>query len=242
MRNPWVVLISLVVSLAGCGDDGASPSAEPSAQSPIADPSSPPRGPVEPPEAPEAAADAPEETAEARPPAVDLLHALPSVVGVSSVGDFDRARIERLFDGDLETAWSTEAGALEGAFVEVQVPDDAEVTGIAMTAGHTKSHGSDDLFTMNHRIARVRVTRGREVVAEQALDIENREVQRIAFESPGGIFRVEFAELVAGTNDEWREACISEFRVMGHAPAAEAGADAPSPDLEIGPIGIKIVK
>jgi hypothetical protein len=118
----------------------------------------------------------------------------------------------------------------------VEVPEDAEITGIEMTAGFTKApRGDRDLFTMNHRVARVRVLRGRSVIAEQALDVDNRELQTIALTESGGKLRIELAELTPGSNTEWQEACVSEIRVMGRSPSASEGSS--TPEVELGPIG-----
>jgi len=226
----WKTSLALGVLLAftGCDDDEPAPTLTTTPE--VVPAAGGTTSETPPPEAAETAEPVAEEA-----PAVDLLHAVATTVSTSTAFDFDREQIERLYDGDLETVWNSESNALTDAFVEVEVPEDAEVTGIEMTAGYTKSVGDRDLFTMNHRVARVRVTQGSTVLAEQALDVDDRELQMIPFEATGGILRIELAELTEGSNAEFREACLSELRVMGRAPSATG--DRTEPEVEIGPIG-----
>jgi len=189
--------------------------------------------PAEPAEVePDVEASPPDPQEDAPPPPdaepVDLLRAVPTAVAVSSAYRDSDAQAANLVDGDLETAWNSRTGELAGAWVALRVPADARVTAIEMTAGYTKVTERADLFTGNHRVARVRVTRGGETVAEAALDPESRQLQAVPIEGGGGgDFRVEIVELVAGSRDDWRETCISELRVLGHAPDAEPGRHAP---------------
>src|SRR5688500_10384326 len=165
-------------------------------------------------------------------PAVDLLHAVPTRVRSSSAYRDDVAQVAKLFDGDLATAWNSRTGDLVGAWIEVTLPDDARVTEIQMTVGFPHEQRGRDLFTGNHRVRQVRVSRGESVLGTFELDVESRELQPIAIESAGGTLRITVTEVAAGTQADWRETCISELRVMGRAPGAEVGAHTPVASFE----------
>lgn len=165
-------------------------------------------------------------------PVTDLLHAVPTRVHSSSAYRRDRRQVERLFDGDLETTWSSDTGDLVGAWIEVTLPDDATVTEIRMTVGFARERHGRDLFTGNHRVRQVRVSRGDETLGTFVLDVDSRSLQPLAVQSAGGTLRITVTELVEGTRTDWRETCISELRVMGRAPGAEIGAHAPTASFE----------
>lgn len=78
---------------------------------------------------------------------VDLLHAVEADVAVSSTYRDQRSQVDALVDGDLETAWNSRTGELVGAWIEVRLPESAQVTSIAMTVGFTHVSGESDLFT-----------------------------------------------------------------------------------------------
>ena len=151
-------------------------------------------------------------------PPIDLLHAVPAVVVVSSALHGDPLQVRRLVDGDPTTAWNSESGDLVGAWIAFRVPADARVSAVAMTAGHLGRSRVHDLFTANHRIRRVRLVREGQVVAEGELDQERREVQVIPVDGAGGEWRIEVVEVQPGTQRTWRELCVGELRVLGHAP------------------------
>lgn len=178
-----------------------------------------------------AAAEAPVEVAPAaapEEPAIDLLHAVPTRVTASSAYRGDPAQVGRLFDGSLETAWNSQTGDLTGAWISITVPAEAQVTELRMTAGFTHLQGERDLFTGNHRVAEVRVSRDGTDLGTFPLDASSRELQRVPVSGGGGTYRVEIARVVAGERSDWREACISEMRVLGRAPGAIEGAHTPS--------------
>lgn len=158
---------------------------------------------------------------------VDLLHAVATDVAVSSVYRSQRAQVDRLFDGDLETAWNSRTGDLVGAWIEVRLPADAVVTGIAMTPGFTHTTEARDLFTSNHRIARVRVLRDGTEVGSYPLDTSAPALVTIPVSGPGGVYRIEVAEVLVGSRTDWRETCISELRILGRAPSMTPGARLP---------------
>ena len=182
----------------------------------------------------EAAPEEEPETAEAEPRAepVDLLQSAATDLAVSSAYHDQESQVAKLVDGDLETAWNSNSGDLVGAWIDVRLPEDATVTSIRLTAGFTHRTERADLFTGNHRVTRVRVLRDGEEVGSYPLDAESRELQTLPVEGPGGVYRIELAEVLAGSHDDWTEACISELEVMGRAPGAEA--DTRYPRLAIG--------
>ena len=182
------------------------------------------------------AAQAPEERAEvaaevaAPTPAaepVDLLQSVPTRLSVSSAYRDRSRQIPLLVDGDLQTAWNSRSEDLVGSWIAVRLPPEAEVLSIGLTAGFTRESSSGDLFTGNHRIARVRVLRDGEVVGTFPLDTESRALQTLPVEGRGGLYRIEIAEVLPGSRSDWRELCVSELRFMGRAPGAREGAAFP---------------
>lgn len=149
---------------------------------------------------------------------VDLVHHLGLIVSVSSTVGNGRDLPAHLIDGDLHTAWSSRTGELAGARLSVSLPDDAEVTAIALTAGLTRTV-PQDLFRMNPRVARVEISRDGVVLREAALDVENPALQTLPVSGRGGRWTVRVREVRPGSRPAWREVSISELRVMGRAPA-----------------------
>lgn len=167
-------------------------------------------------------------SAGARADDVDLLHAVATDLAVSSTYRDQRAQLDALTDGDLETAWNSRRGELTTSWIEVRVPASARVTAIAMTAGLTHVNGRGlDLFTSNHRVRRVRISRDGAVLGEHTLDVGARALQRLAVSGGGGVYRVEIVETVAGSRADWREVCVSELQVMGTDPGARPGERMP---------------
>lgn len=150
---------------------------------------------------------------------VNLLRSTPTTIAVSSTVANASILPDHLVDGKLSTAWNSQTGELAGAWIAVRVPADARVKTIKLTAGFThKDKRLGDLFTLNPRIKKVRVTRGDEVVVEQVLDIANRGLQSIPVDLAGGDFEIRVVEVVPGTKKHWREACVSELEVWGTVP------------------------
>ncbi len=166
------------------------------------------------------------------PAPVDLVRALGLDLAVSSsIHNFTDVAWH-LADDDPATAWNSRTGDLAGAWIEARVPDGARVTSIRMTAGYTKTTAAGrDLFALNHRVARVRVTRDGAPVGEFALDPEAREPQTLPVQGGAGVYRVELVALVPGARRDWREACVSSFEVMGVAPC---GASERPPVVHLG--------
>ena len=161
--------------------------------------------------------------ASARAQPVDLLRAVRTDLAVSSAYRDRITQAAALVDGDLETAWNSRTGDLAGAWIEVRVPASAQVTSIVLTAGFTKRSGQSDLFTGNHRVTSVRVSRDGQAAGVFPVDPESRELQSLPVTGPGGTYRIEIAAVRPGTRASWREVCISELRVMGTMQGARAG-------------------
>ncbi|MBI2897733.1 MAG: hypothetical protein HYY06_29515 [Deltaproteobacteria bacterium] len=183
-------------------------------------------------ELPPPAPPAPPAPAPARPPAppapAELLHLVPSQVVVSSIAGAVLHTAE-LVDGNLETAWNSAQDDVTRSWIAFRVPRDARVTSLRLTAGFVKVDGPRDFFTGNYRVRKVRVSRDGEALGEHALDPDDRGLQTIAVAGPGGEYRIDFVDLVAGTSERWRQTCVSELEVLG-VPGAERHA-APAPPL-----------
>lgn len=228
----WRALLTVLV-LYGCsGEAPAAPTPTPPA------PTAPTPTPTLTPTAP--SAPTPVEPAPVAPvpivalPEVELLHAVPTRVAVSSAYRDGEGEAPKLVDGDLETAWNSRTGDLVGAWIEIDLPVDATVRAIAMTPGYTHVSPRADLFVGNHRVSRVRIHRDGAVLGEHDLDVERREPIEIPVNAGGGRYRIEVVATVPGTRTDWQETCISELRVLGTSPAARAGAV--SPTTSLGPL------
>jgi len=151
-------------------------------------------------------------------PSVDLVHHLGLIVQVSSTVGNGRDLPTHLIDGDLGTAWSSRTGELVGARVSTSLPDDAEVTAIALTAGFTRTTPRD-LFRMNPRVARIAIARNGVVLQEVALDVENPGLQTFPVSGRGGRWSVQVREVRLGTRPTWQEVSLSELRILGRAPS-----------------------
>lgn len=159
---------------------------------------------------PDAAREAPPRTASAP----NLLAVVPSSVAVSSTVVNPRDFPEHLLDGDPGTAWNSRTGDLRG-FVAFRVPKDAHVERIEITAGYDRRRPDLDLFTANHRITRVAVSRDGAKILEAALDPEQRGLQPIAVNGPGGDYRIDVLETLPGSKAAWKELVVSELKVVG---------------------------
>lgn len=177
-------------------DDAAAPGDAARASAPVADAEPPPDNPI-----------------------VDLLHTIDCTVAVSSKVDNPRDYPEHLVDGKLETAWNGKTGDLHG-WIALRIPKRASVARIELTAGFDKVGKDGDLFTMNHRIARVRISREGAVLKDATLDVDKRGLQAIDLDAPGGDFTIDVLETVPGTQKKWRELTVSELRVWGRTGGA----------------------
>ncbi len=174
------------------------------------------------------------------PPAlIDLLHSVPCVVALSSKVDNPKDFPEHLVDGKASTAWNSKTGDLHG-YIAFRTPAVTRVKRVELTAGFDKVSPAGDLFTKNHRITRVRLSRGDKVVAEAALDPEVRTLQAIDVDEEGGDFRLDVLATLPGTEKKWQELAVSEFRVLGFANGAPENP-AHVPAMAIGELdGVKV--
>lgn len=164
---------------------------------------------------------------------VSLIPWTESRVAVSSTVDNPKDYPEHLLDGKLDTAWNGKTGDLTG-FIAFRVPREAHVASVLLTVGFDKK----DLFTANHRISRVTISRDGAPLREVALDVEKRGLQPIDVDRPGGDFEIRVIATVPGTNAQWKELVVSELVVLGdpgtarraspHLPRVRVGSlDAP---------------
>lgn len=158
---------------------------------------------------------------------IDLLHAVATDLAVSSAYRNQRAQADRLVDGDATTAWNSRTGDLVSAWIEVRLPADAAVTGIALIPGFARPGGATDLFTGNHRVARIRVLREGVEVGTFPVANATPVLVTIPVRGAGGVWRIELAELLPGSRADWREACVSELQILGSAPSSAPGTRMP---------------
>jgi hypothetical protein len=196
-----------------------------------------PAAPALDPPAPVLAAAAPPDTAPAASQPIELLHAVPSTVAVSSTVDNAAILPEHLVDRDLETAWNSRTGDA-GAWIAFRVPREVHVERIRMSAGFTHRGPRGDLFTMNPRIQQVRVTRAGSLLLDQRLDPGSRDLQDLVVDAAGGDFRIEVTELIPGTEAAWREVCVSELEVWGALPASMTPAPQ-QPTVRVGSLDLR---
>ena len=161
------------------------------------------------------------------PAPVDLLHAVGTELAVSSAYRDQGAQVARLVDGDPTTAWNSRTGDLAGAWIEVRLPADAQVTGIALVPGFARPGGATDLFTGNHRVARIRVLREGVEVGTYPVAHDAPALATIPLTGAGGVWRIELAALTPGSRADWREACVSELQILGRAPSMAPGTRTP---------------
>jgi len=217
VRCPWLVVLSIA-----CKKDA------PSQPSPA------------PPPAPEVAASADAAPADsvaidAGPALVELLHAVPSTVRVSSKVKNKAIKPQHLVDHDLQTAWNSMTGDLAGAWIEVPVPEGSTVEQIRLTAGHTgKGKKGEDWFLMNPRIRSVVVTADGKDLAPVELDIAKRTLQTIEVHATSSV-RLTVQAVQHGTKKAWRETCVSELEVWGLPPDGWTAPARPLvPTVEVG--------
>ncbi|MFO0639930.1 MAG: hypothetical protein U0183_12010 [Polyangiaceae bacterium] len=161
-------------------------------------------------------------------PEIELLHAVPCVVAVSSKVDNPKDFPEHLVDGKLETAWNGKTGDL-GGYIAFRTPKEARVRRISLTVGFDRGA----LFEKNHRIKKVRISREGRVLFERVLDPSARGFQDIALDEAGGDFKIDVLETAPGTEKTWNELVVSELRVFGLANGAKENP-VHMPELAIG--------
>ncbi len=173
-------------------------------------------------------------TDDAAAPVVELLHAVHgATVTVSSQVKNPRILPAHLIDQDLSTAWNARTGELTGAWIEVHVPG-AQITEVRMTAGHTvRGPRGEDYFTMNPRIAKVRLGSASGTGKVVALDVERRDLQALPYDG-GEHVAIGFVELTPGSHRRWREVAVSELEVWGTLPAGSQPGAPPQPHVAVG--------
>lgn len=168
---------------------------------------------------------------------VDLLRHAPARLMVSSNVQNPRDYPEHLVDGKSATAWNSRSGDLVGATIAFEVPADAQLQSLVLSAGYDAIDAKGaDLFTKNHRIRSVAVYAGSledDPIATLTLDTARREPQSFAFVQPGGLYWLKVTAVRAGTQASWKELAVSEFRVMG-TPGAIGFSLPRMPDVSIG--------
>ena len=211
-----------LVFLAACRSSSTSPSTSPS-PSPSPSPSTSTSAPTS-------------------PALVSLLSFTDSRVVVSSTVDNPRDFPEHLIDNDPGTAWNGKTGDLVGGFILFRVPKEARVDRVRITCGFDRvAKDGTDLFTANHRVKKLRVTRDGVLVREVTLDTERRDLQSIPVDAPGGDYKLEVMETLAGTKPEWKELVVSELLVLGE-PGAARLPHAHAPRVRVGSLDASIWK
>lgn len=153
---------------------------------------------------------------------VDLLYVTRAVMAVSSKVDNPKDFPEHLVDRDPETAWNSRTGDLVGAWIAFRVPRAVTVKRLEIVVGFDKvAKDGTDLFTANHRIKKIAVTRDGKAIGTFELDPEKRAAQSVRLDGPGGEYKVTVLETVPGTRKEWRELAVSELHVLGTTPRHE---------------------
>jgi hypothetical protein len=164
---------------------------------------------------------------------VELLHAMPTTVRVSSTVANKAILPKHLVDRDLQTAWNSHTGDLAGAWIDVHAPG-ASIAELRMTVGHTgKGPHGEDYFAMNPRITKLAVLDGQKVVATVALDADKRDLQTIKLPARTAHVRVRVEGFRPGSKPSWREICVSELEAWGTPPPG-APLVKQAPRVEVG--------
>jgi len=191
----------LLVALVACKSDKAKPPAPAPIASTIADAA----------------------LAEAGPEDFELIAGTGALVEVSSMVDNNHDLPEHIADHDPSTAWNGRTGDLVGGWVGVRLAHDRYVHYATIVVGFDKKTDSEDLFTANHRITRVRVDCMRDdldgfpkqTLREVALDPEVRGPQRVLVDAFCWDLKLVVIGVKPGTHEGWRELAVSEFAVYG---------------------------
>lgn len=225
MKWAWV-LVALAPAI-GCKKGNKQPaegSGSAEAPAPVVKSPPPPDEPATPPPA-----------VQAPPPAglTELLHSVPSTVRVSSRVTDRTTQPDHLVDKNLNTAWHSHSGDLQGAFIDIDIPG-AQIKELRLTVGGIgKGVHGEDYFVMYPRIKTVSVRDpGGKLLAQKTLDENNRTMQPIVLASPASHVRLKIEDIVAGGKPTAHELTISELEAWGTPPA---GAPASAkPRLEVG--------
>jgi hypothetical protein len=112
-----------------------------------------------------------------------------------------------------------------GGWIAFRIPIQAHVESVTMSAGFDKKTAKgEDLFAMNHRIRKVRISRNGTALREATLDAE----RRTPPEHPHRRRRRRLPDRGHGgrrsTKKDWRELTVSELAVWGEPGAASLQA------------------
>jgi len=161
-------------------------------------------------------------------PSIELLHAVPVTITVSSQVDNPAIKPGQLVDRDLATAWNSRTGDLVGAWIEIALPPGVVAKQLRMTAGNTgKGPRNADYFTMNVRTRLVTV-HAKGHTASATLDIARRDLQPIDLPDLTGTLRITIDAIEPGTRRSWKEICVSELELWGAAPPSALHAGTPT--------------
>ncbi len=143
-------------------------------------------------------------------------------VGVSSMVDNDRDLPEHIADHDAGTAWNGRTGDLVGGWFGARLGQDKYVHYVTFTVGFDKKTATEDLFTANYRITRVRVdcvpvggTHDPQTLREVDLDPEVRTPQRVMVDAFCWDLKLVVTGVKPGTHQGWGELAVSELAVYG---------------------------
>lgn len=152
-------------------------------------------------------------------PTIDLTHAVPITITVSSTVANPRIRPDHLVDGDLATAWNSRTDDAH-AWISILVPPGVVIREVRMTAGFTaKGPNGEDYFTMNRRIRAVNTTTDDGSTDHINFDVASRALQMIPVVSLNRV-RVTIGDTEPGSKPAWREVAVSELEVWGSPPPA----------------------
>ena len=160
---------------------------------------------------------------DAGPADTELIWGSGLYVGVSSFVDNNRDLIEHIADHDPATAWNGNTGDLVGGWFGVRTGLDIYIHYVTFIVGFDKKTPTEDLFTANQRITRVRVDctpggdQGRDVKTLREVDVdpEVRTPQRVLVDASCWDLKLVVTGVKPGTHPGWRELTVSEFAVYG---------------------------
>jgi hypothetical protein len=154
---------------------------------------------------------------------IDVIWGTSALVGVSSFVDNDRDMPEHIADHDASTAWNSNTGDLVGGWFGVRLGHGIYIHDVAFTVGFDKKTDTEDLFTANYRITRVRVdcvpddgaSYSPKALREVDVDPEVRAPQRVLVDAACWDLKLVVTGVKPGTHAGWRELAVSELAIHG---------------------------